>query len=638
MHPNLLRATSRIAALAKSGNITHARKVFDEMPQKDTIAWNAIITAYTHLGFHKSAISLFAAMDVTPDHFTYTAALSASAALKSVSLGRRLHGLVVVSGWSSSSPVNNALIDVYGKCSSVKEAKKVFDEMGSTRNDVSWCSLLFAYLNSGLLDTSIVVFDCMPRRVTVAWNTVIAGFAKRGEVKLCLALFREMLEDGRCGADRWTLSSVMNACGEMSEPQFGYTVHGLIVRMGWGSAAEVYNSVLSFYVRFGDKNDVLKAVEAVGVRRLGVVSRNAIIDAYMKIGDIENAYITFRSVPERNVISWTSMITGFMRNGQGECALKFFVGMTRNGIRPDEVATGGVLHACSTTAMLGFGRVVHGIVVKSGFHSDTYVGNSVVNMYAKCGDIVNSDKAFDEILDKDLVSWNTMLFALGIHGRSNEALDILRKIVASGLNPDEVTFVGLLTTCSHLGLIEEGLGIFASMATQYGISQEIDHVACVVDMLGRAGELKKAGEVVSKYVEDIDGTVKEVLFGCYARRDDLSTGCAVELSEQLRIAKPNDEMSYVVLSNLYCSTGQWKQAQALRKSMVEKGVRKIPGCSWIEIANRVTPFVAGDTASTMGGDELRSMLRVLEHETRRSTSILCFDWVLRKCSTKLLTV
>lgn len=583
------------------------------------------MSGYLHLGLYQEAISLFNFMrlsNVKPDHFTYTAVISTCAALKDIKFGQRLHVLVLVSGCNLFMPVNNALIDMYGKCRRAREANKVFKEM-RLKNEVSWCSLLFAYVNAGLLDVSCSVFHDMPRRVVIAWNTIIAGYAKWGEVEWCLGLFKKMLEEP-VSPDQWTLSAVLNACGEMSKPCYGCILHGFIIKSGWSSAVEVYNSVLSFYTNFGDEHEILKAVEAVEM--CNDVSWNAIVDAYMKIGDLEEAYLMFQRMPEKNLISWTSMISGYMRNGRGECALSFFVDLMKSRIQPDDIALGAVLHACSNLATLGHGRMVHSCVIQYGFHAHAYVGNGLVNMYGKCGDICNSCRAFTDISDKDLISWNTMLFAFGLHGHSSQAQRILDEMVASGMKPDKVTFIGLFMTCSHLGLIDEGLFFFESMTSCYGLCPEIDHVACVVDMLGRAGQWERAKELANKYAEANNVKVGslEALFGSYSSQGYLKMGA--EIAEQLQILKPCDEMSYVVLSNLYSASGQWRRAATVRKAMADRGIKKMPGCSWVEVRNQVAAFVAGSNSFPYMED-VHKMLVILRSDMRFPMSFPCWDGI-----------
>ncbi|KAJ6323467.1 hypothetical protein OIU76_010887 [Salix suchowensis] len=310
MHSIIFQITSKITALARSGYITHARKLFDEMPKRDTVAWNSMLTGYSHLGLHQEALSLFQQMrtsNTKPDHFTFTTTLNACGASSSFLNGTKIHALVIALGCQSSIPVNNSLIDMYGKCLSPFSANKVFQEMNDS-NEVSWGSLLFAYTNSGQFDAAASVFKFMPKKVGVAWNIMISGLGQYGEIELCLEMFKEMRE----------------------------SFHWLELSSG---------------------------------------------------GDTSEAFLSFQRMPDKNVVSWTSMITGYARNGYGEEALDFFVGMMRNRLLPDDLTFGAVLHACSSLAILGHGRMVHGCVIRHGSLARVYIGNGLVNMYAKCGDL-----------------------------------------------------------------------------------------------------------------------------------------------------------------------------------------------------------------------------------------------------------
>ncbi|KAF6176615.1 hypothetical protein GIB67_034477 [Kingdonia uniflora] len=425
------------------GQIASARKLFDQMPHRDLIAWNAMLTSYSQSGLAEDALALFGRMrmvGIRPDNFSLTAALSASAEARDIYHGRKIHGLVIRFGYHFALPVCNSLIDMYGKCLSSNEASIVFQEM-SYRNEVSWCSLLYAYVKVGDFDCGIRVFDTMPLRNEIAWNILIAGYAQFGEIELCLDLFKRM-------------------------------------------------------------------------------------------------------VKERSV-----------------------------------------LHACSNLAVIKHGIMVHGCAVHRGFTLYVYVGNGLVNMYAKCGDIEGSTRAFSDILEKDLVSWNAMVFGFGLHGRANEAIRLYDYMLKSKIQPDKVTFVGLLMACSHSGLIEKGQVIFKSMVSVYGFVPGEDHVACMVDIFGRSGLLSQASKMIDKYKIS-----RETLLGACAAQGDLGNG--LKLGEDLVKMDPQKEIGYVMLSNMYCASGQWKKAEKVRKEMVEHGVKKMPGCSWIEVKNSLTVFVA----------------------------------------------
>ncbi|XP_050380901.1 pentatricopeptide repeat-containing protein At2g36980, mitochondrial [Argentina anserina] len=615
----LIKTTSQIAAFARSGHIKHARQLFDEMPHRDSIAWNAMLTAYTHLGFHHEALSLLRRMRISgtsPDHFTFTATLSACAGASELKCGTKLHGLVTVLGYRSYLPVNNALIDMYGKCLAPCGASRVFEEM-RLRNEVSWCSLLFAYTNSGKSDAARGVFNLMPRRVEVAWNVMIVGHARNGEVELCLGLLKEMKES-LCWPDQWTFSAVMSACADALEFWCGCILHALIIKSGWSSFVEVKNSVLSFYADLGCLENAVKVFESGGT--LTQVSWNAMIDAYMKLGSTHEALRVFQLCPERNIVSWTSMISGYARNGNGEEAAMFFVHMLRTGLQPDGCSFAAVLHACSNLALLGCGEMFHGRIIHCGFHAYAFIGNGLVNMYAKSGDLKGSICAFHDILHKDLVSWNSMLFAFGLHGKAIQSLQVFEQMVVNGVKPDNVTFIGLLMACSHSGLIGESRALFETMQTIYGLSPDKDHVACMVDILGRGGYLAEAKELADKFSSVYSAKISSgeaLLVACSAHEE---LGFGKYLGDTLKMAAPHNETSYVLLSNLYCASGQWKEAEMVRKRMADQGVKKMPGCSWIEVRNKVMCFVAGKNSKPFM-DEVYSILQYINFEMRNPSFV-----------------
>ncbi|CAN7008945.1 unnamed protein product [Brassica oleracea var. botrytis] len=617
----LFRLTSKVASLAKSGRIATARQVFDEMPERDTVAWNTMLTSYSRLGLHQEAISMFAHLrfsDAKPDGYSFTAILSTCASLRDVRLGTQVHSLVIRSSYNASLEVNNSLIDMYGKCSDTLSANKVFRDMGNgVRNEVTWCSLLSAYMSSGEFESGVDVFDEMPKRVVYAWNIMISGHAQCGKVESSLSLFREMLLESECEPDCYTFSSLMNAAcgGDSSTLVYGRMVHAVMVKSGWDSAVEAKNSVLSFYAKVGCRDDAMREFESIEV--LTQVSWNSIIDACMKTGDTERALEVFKLAPERNIITWTTMIAGYGKNGDGEQALRFFVEMMRSEVYSDHFAYGAVLHACSGLALLGQGRMVHSCLIHRGFQGYAYVGNALVNLYAKCGDINESNRAFGDISSKDLVSWNTMLFAFGVHGLADQALKLYEDMIAPGLKPDNVTFIGLLTTCSHSGLVEEGCKIFKSMVEDYGVALEVDHVTCMIDMFGRSGHLAEAKELATAYNSLVNNASSnnnsswEALLGACSTHWHTELGR--EVSKVLKIAEPSEEMSFVLLTNLYCSSGRWKEAEDVRREMVERGMKKTPGCSWIEVGNQVSAFVVGDCTSNPRIEELSETISCLQY-------------------------
>lgn len=621
MSTTLFKTTSNIVAAVRTGRIVYARKMFDEMPVRDTVAWNAMLTSYSHLGIYPEVFSLFRKMRISntkPDHFTFTATLSACAGAGDVKCGSVIHGLVVVSGCLNSLPVGNSLIDMYGKCLSPCSSEKVFEEM-RLRNEVSWSSLLFSYTNAGLLGVAAEVFYSMPERVQISWNIMVAGHARFGDCESCLSLFRQMRETGGC-PDQWTLSALVNSCVGREEVRFGSMIHAFVAKSGWYTSVEVQNSILSFYTELGCRNDVDKALQSM--EYWNQVSWNSVIDAHMKIGNINEAYILFQQMPEKNIVSWTTMVAGYARNGQESEAIWLFVHMMRDSVKPDMLAFGAVLLACSGLALLGHGLMIHGCLIRHGFHACVYVGNGLVNMYAKCGDLTGASRAFDDVVYKDLVSWNTMLFAYGLHGRASQALQLYEEMLTRGNRPDVVTFIGLLMTCSHAGLVEKAQYLLESMWSVHGLSHEMHHLACILDLLGRGGFLAEARLLASTFqeVKALKGNSSETMLGACSINLDVELG--QQIGEDLLISEPQEEMSYVLMSNLYCASGQWKKAEMMRKTMADQGVRKTPGCSWIELKNESTGFVSGDYSHPYM-DKICKILGNLELELKFPSFLSC---------------
>ncbi|XP_008777686.3 pentatricopeptide repeat-containing protein At2g36980, mitochondrial [Phoenix dactylifera] len=620
---DLISTTSKLVCLARSGRIASARKLFDEMPEKDTVSWNAMLTAYSGSGQPHRALSLFSLMrtcGARPDSFSFTAGLAASADLHDLSSGRKLHALLLRLGLRSSLPVSNSLLDMYGKCFCPLDALRVFEEM-EERNEVSWCSLLYGYVNSAQLDDAHQLFDAMPVRMTISWNILIMGYAWLGEIELSICLFKKMQLLGVEG-DVTTFGSLMNACSDLSDPRFGRMFHSFIYKRGWDAAIEVNNSVLSFYAKFGFHNDALKAFGSMETRTL--VSWNAMIDANMKFGDVHGALLLFLKAPETNVVSWTAMISGFVRNGYGEEALSLFIDMKRNSLTPDDFTFGAILYACAMLAVLQNGRMTHSCVIRCGFSSYLYVANGLVNMYTKCGDIEAAIQVFDGILRKDLVSWNAMLFGFALHGLATKAFEGYEDMLACGILPDKVTFIGLLMSCSHAGLLEQGRDFLRMMESVHGIELDADHIACIINMLGRAGHLKEAGELLgscSRVVSDRIMDTCEALLSACAVHGDMRIGKM--LGEQLVSEEPQKEVGYVMLSNLYCVSEQWREAEKVRRVMMEQGVKKAPGCSWIEVRDMVMVFVSG-SQSVNHMIDVHNMIGLVNYEMR-NPSFICFN-------------
>nr|CAB3457631.1 unnamed protein product [Digitaria exilis] len=447
----------------------------------------------------------------------------------------------------------------------------------------------------------------MPNRNNVAWNTLIMGYSRSGNARQCLLLFNEMRMAGLI-CDDATLCILVDACAELAHPSTGFAIHKIVVQSGWNAMSEVSNSLISLYTKFSLLEEAVRIFESMELRT--IVSWNSLIDAYMKLGHVEEAASLFQSVPETNVISWTSMIGGLARNGCADEALVLFVNMLAlEHIHPDDFTFGAVLHACAASVSLASGRMVHGRVFQTGFASYLYVANSLMDMYAKSGDVESASIVFNGIFGKDLVSWNTMLLGFAVNGLANEALVVYDSMKSHKVCPDEVTFTGLLTACSHSGLLEQGKTFFQSMVSVHGIQPKPEHLSCILDMYARSGNITEAVELLDRCSETVpthNSNIHEALLSACSW-EHLNSRVARKVAEDMVTSEPGRDAGYVTLSNLFCASGQWNVAEKVRRAMAERGVKKSPGCSWIEVKGAVKVFVSGAqdpdrTGTTMDPD------------------------------------
>lgn len=615
----LAAATSRIASHGRAGDAAAARAVFDAMPRRDAVAWNAMLTAYARAARPRAALALFARMRA-PDAFSLTAALAAAAALRSPAAGAQLHGRLLRLGLRAPLPVGNALVSMYAKCARAADAARAFREMPE-RNALSWCSLLHAFVVSGHMELAHELFDEMPSKSNVAWNTLLMGHSRSGNAKQCLALFNQMWMSGLT-CDDATLCILVDACAELPDPSTGFAIHKVVVQSGWNGIPEVNNSLISFYTKFSLLDCAVQIFESMKTRT--TASWNSLIDAHARFGYIEQAALLFESAPETNIISWTAMIGGFARNGLTSEALAHFVKMlTQEYIQPDDFTFGAVLHACASAPCLASGRMVHSCAFQGGFASYLYVANNLVDMYAKCGDVEGANNVFDAIHQKDLVSWNTMLFGFAINGLPKEALEVYEIMTYHNVSPDEVTFTGLLTACSHSGLLEQGRAFFESMMSVHGVQPKPEHLSCVLDMYARSGNIAKAIEMMEQYPEIVkspgSGLSEALLSFCSSENLDFWVGRKV--GDDVVARAPARDTGYVMLSNLLCASGRWDEAERVRRAMAEQGIKKSPGCSWIEVKGKVKVFVSSEQAIDLT-DTVYGLIYLLDYEMRNSM-LLC---------------
>lgn len=344
-----------------------------------------------------------------------------------------------------------------------------------------------------------------------------------------------------------------------------------------------------------------------------VFIQNSLVRMYAACGLVESAHKVFDLMPYRDRVAWNSVINGFSLNGKPNEALTLFEEMGEDGVEPDGYTMVSLLSACAELGALALGKRVHVYVVKVGMIENLHVINSLLDLYAKCGNIKEARKVFDEIVDKNVVSWTSLIVGLAVNGYGIEALELFKEMERKGLVPSEITLVGVLYACSHCGIVDEGFDYFRRMKEEYGIIPRIEHYGCMVDLLGRAGLVKEAYEYIQKMPLKPNAVIWRTLLGACTVHGHLALGEYAR--DKLLQLEPGYSGDYVLLSNLYALEQRWSDVQKVRTNMLDKGVKKFPGYSIVEVGNRVHEFVMGDRSHPQS-EEIYAMLTEITKRLR----------------------
>eukprot|EP01018_Ginkgo_biloba_P028364 Gb_34248 [translate_table: standard] len=520
----------------------------------------AMVQVLCKEGRLKEAVGLLHMMgkgDIGTDSDTYDRLLQQCIDMKSLAEGKRLHIHIMKTGFMPGVFLSNRIVDMYAKCGSMENARQVFEKM-PMRSVSSWNTMISGYAKCGSVENARQLFDKMPERDGISWNSMIAGYARHGKGWEAMKLFREMRRTCM-RMDKFTFGSVLSACASLLTLELGEQIHAHVIKTEFES---------------------------------NVVVGSALLDTYAKSGCTEYARQMFDKMPERNLVSWTTMIAGYSQNGHSEEALNLFCQMPVAEVRPNEFTFASVLSSCASLAALEHGKQVHVNVIRNGFESNVFVGSALVDMYAKCGSIESARQVFDEMPTRDIVLWNVMIVGYAQNGSGKLALELFEQMLLEGVKPDHITFIGVLSACSHAGLVDEGHDYFDSMTRDHCITPGADHYACMIALLGRAGRLDLAEEFINNMPFEPDAIVWGAMLGACRIHGDVELGkraaeCLLELD-------PQNAGTHVLLSNIYAAAAKWDEVAKVRKLMKERGVKKKPGCSWIEVKSRVHAFIAED--------------------------------------------
>ncbi|CAN6298383.1 unnamed protein product [Urochloa humidicola] len=617
------------------GQLAFAGQVLDRIPAPDARAYNALIRAYSWRGPFHAAIDLYRSMlhrRVAPNKYTFPFVLKACSALADLHSGRAVHARAAAAGLHTDLFVSTALIDLYIRCARFGPAANVFAKM-PTRDAVAWNAMLAGYAQHGMYQHAIAqlldmqakdclrpnasnlvsllpllaqhealsrgksvhayclracldqeeeqvlvgtalldmyakcrhlnyacrVFHGMPVKNEVTWSALIGGFVLCDRMVQAFSLFKDMLAQGLCFLSSTSVASALRVCASLADVRMGTQLHALLAKSGIHSDLTAGNSLLSMYA---------------------------------KAGLIEETMALFDEMAVKDTVSYGALLSGYVQNGKAEEAFLVFKKMQACNVEPDVATMVSLIPACSHLAALQHGRCSHGSVIIRGLASETSICNALIDMYAKCGRIDLSRQVFDKMAGRDIVSWNTMIAGYGIHGLGKEATTLFLGMKNRGFAPDDVTFICLISACSHSGLVTEGKRWFNTMTQKYGILPRMEHYICMVDLLARGGFLDEAYQFIQSMPLKADVRVWGALLGACRIHKNIDLG--KQVSRMIQKLGPEGTGNFVLLSNIFSAAGRFDEAAEVRVIQKVKGFKKSPGCSWIEINGSLHAFVGGD--------------------------------------------
>ncbi|XP_029118250.2 putative pentatricopeptide repeat-containing protein At3g01580 [Elaeis guineensis] len=653
--PDCFFATRLTASYARITHLESARKLFDEIPHPNTFLWNAILRAHSRARQWPETLRLFHRMCRSspshhrPDAFTLPIALKACAAFSALGTGKAVHGLVVRTHRVRSDMfVGAALVEMYAKFGDMGDALRVFEgfpepdvvlrtsivsgyqQNGEADMAVSFFSRMFLgksvtpdpvtlvsvvsalgqlgdlhsgkschgfvirmgfesdlslmnsilnlYAKLGVVKMAKRLFDVMPRRDVISWSCMVACYAQNGNPTEALNAYRRMNDVG-LEPNSVTLVSALQACALALDLEEGKRVHELVIQKGLESELAVSTSL---------------------------------VDLYMKCSSYREAMDIFNRMPKKDAVSWAAIIGGYAQNGLPNESLRVFKGMLLDGSIPDAVIMVKVLKVCSQLGIQHQAVCLHGYLVTNGFENKVFVGAALVDLYSKCGNLDSAVRVFESMEEKDVVLWTSMIAGYGIHGLGSRAIATFERMIKSSVKPNNVTFVSILSACSHAGLVEQGRRIFDSMNHVYGVVPVSEHYGVMVDLLGRGGQLHEAMMLIERMPKPVDPDAWcALLAGCRIHQN-IEMGELV--AKNFLELQPYHAGYHNLLSNMYAFDAKWDNVTEVRTVMEETGLTKLPGYSAVEVGNEVHTFLAGERLQ--GWERIYELLRELAVKMR----------------------
>ncbi|XP_042489375.1 pentatricopeptide repeat-containing protein At4g39952, mitochondrial [Macadamia integrifolia] len=718
-HSNNIFFAAKLISLYSSFNKPNfGAQVFESIHPKDTFLWNSIVKCYFSNGEYSQALKLYGRMvvsDAAPNHFTIPMAVAACAELGSLPRAKNIHGLTVkLSLFAGNPAAGSSFVYMYAKCGEMEDASLMFDEM-PLRDVVAWTALVIGYvqnndcekglfclkemlvigedgvkpnwrtiegglqacgnlgallegrclhcyaLKTGIVSSQVIestllcmyskcgtneeallAFSEVPDKDLISWTSIISAYAKGGNISECVELFWEMWA-ADIDPDGIVIGSMLSGFGNSMMVHAGKAFHGLIVRRNFELDHMINHSLLSMYCKFGciyiaerlfnrvcqrdseswnwmvsgysrigldskclelfremqhlgfrsninSLGSVISSCSKLGATLLGrsvhcyvikvqidedVSTANSLVDMYGKFRNLNTAQNIFSRTP-KDLVTWNTLISAYTRNGHSSEAVTLFDMMILEDLKPNSATLVTVLSACSHLGALKHGERVHCYIKERGFDCDLRLSTALVDMYGKCGQLAISREIFDAMPERDVVSWNVIISGYGIHGDAKSAIEIFQQMEESSVEPNGLTFLAILSACAHAGLVEEGKYLFGRMR-DYGVLPTLKHYACIVDLLGRSGDLCEAESMILSMPILPDGGVWGALLSACIIHNNLEMG--ERIAKRAIELDPENDGYYILISNMYNSTGKWEDAERMREMMKSRGVRKRAGWS-----------------------------------------------------------
>ncbi|OVA00726.1 Pentatricopeptide repeat [Macleaya cordata] len=633
--------TTLLCMYGERGSLDSARKLFDKMPVRDLVSWSSMISNYVRNEKAHEGLEIFRQMileGIRIDSVTMLSITDACAELGFQKLAKSVHCYILRKKIQSNGSLENSVIVMYNKCGALesaelmfkqlshrttvsctamiscynqqaqfREALNIFIEMQESEvepNSVTMMGILFScsqlgwiregksihgfvirksldpkfdllglslidmYASYGKLENCQIIFAFIQEKNLILWNSIISVYTRNGLSEEALKYFAQLHMEGLL-PDSFTLASSLSSCGAIGFSKLGSQIHGNIAKTGLGSNEFVHNSL---------------------------------IDMYSKCGSVDSAYMKFKEMEPKSVITWNSMINGFALNGNSVEAISLLDQMYFKGIMMDKVTFLSAIQACSHLGDLEKGKFFHNKLIIYGLEKDSYVDSALVNMYSKCGDLRMAGRIFNSLLERSVVTWSAMIAGYGIHGHVEAAISLFQEMVNSGIKPNEVTFMSMLSACSHGGFVGEGKFYF-NLMKDFDIEPKLEHYVYMVDLLSRAGDIESAFEFIKSMPIPPSASIWGALLnGCRIhRRMDMIES----IEKNILGLEPDNSGYYVLLSNTYAEGGNLDEFRKLRSAMKDVGLRKAPGYSTIETNGRIYRFGAGDTSHSQMKDVYR---------------------------------